>query len=63
MDRLKIIPAKFRCIWVNNKKIIKGGSNRPPPPPPQPKHARKSPTVVGLSRVIRTGVENRRFNS
>ena len=45
-DRLKIIPAKFRCIWINNKKIIKGGSNRPPP---QPTHAQKSPTVVGLN--------------
>ena len=46
-NRLKIIPAKFRCIWISYKKIIKGGSNRPPPP--QPTHAQKSPTVVGLS--------------
>ena len=31
-DRLKIIPAKFRCIWINYKKIIKGVESTPPPP-------------------------------
>ena len=49
-DRLKIIPAKFRRIWINYKKIIKGGSNRPPP---QPTHAQKSPTVVGLKDQLK----------